>query len=112
MHRVPSFPRFPLSSWLLPVRSSSIHLPVHRGECVRLKQFVTNSEIVGNDVSYCGVHDYRYNGGDKNGEAIYIGTSSNQVRVRRSLSLIKKGCMVHLYLGTVFFSSLGRAEVR
>lgn len=46
---------------------------------MRLKQFVTNSEIIDNDVSYCGVHDYRYNEGNENGEAIYIGTSSNQV---------------------------------
>lgn len=46
---------------------------------MRLKQFVTNSEIIDSDVSYCGVHDYRYNEGNKNGEAIYIGTSSKQV---------------------------------
>lgn len=49
---------------------------------MRLKQFVTNSEIIDCDVSYCGVHDYRYNEGSKNGEAIYIGTSSNQVTAR------------------------------
>lgn len=65
-----------------PVSLSFFYVPAAcRGECVRLKQFVTNSEIVDNDVSYCGVHDYRYGGGGKNGEAIYIGTSSNQVCV-------------------------------
>lgn len=67
---IPSFAVFPFCFGL---RSA------HRGECVRLKQFVTDSEIIDNDVSYCGVHDYRYNEGNENGEAIYIGTSSNQV---------------------------------
>lgn len=48
------------------------------GEALRLRYFAKNNEI-----SYCnfknvGVHDFKFNDGGKNGEAIYLGTSSNQ----------------------------------
>ena len=48
------------------------------GECVRLRYFVTESEIAYNTFYRCGVHDFVFNAGGKNGEAIYVGTSSNQ----------------------------------
>ena len=48
------------------------------GECIRLRSFVTNVEITGNRIERCGRHDYLFHGKGKNGEAIYVGTSSNQ----------------------------------
>ncbi|CAM9864734.1 unnamed protein product [Ectocarpus sp. 4 AP-2014] len=48
------------------------------GECVRLKDSVINAQVTGNTISNCGVHDYMFNSGDKNGEGVYIGTSSTQ----------------------------------
>ncbi|CAN0465717.1 unnamed protein product, partial [Hapterophycus canaliculatus] len=50
-----------------------------RGECVRLKDFVINAAIMGNTIEKCGIHDYEFESGDKNGEGVYIGTSSTQV---------------------------------
>jgi hypothetical protein len=48
------------------------------GECIRLRYFVTYANIHHNEIRNCGVHDFRFNAGGKNGEGIYIGTSSNQ----------------------------------
>lgn len=50
------------------------------GECVRLKNFVTGAQVTDNFIENCGVHDYQFDSSDKNGEGIYIGTSSQQVR--------------------------------
>ncbi|CAN0460262.1 unnamed protein product, partial [Discosporangium mesarthrocarpum] len=53
------------------------------GECIRLRFFVTHTDIQNNDIKDCGVADFIYsNGEDKNGEGVYIGTSSKQVQVR------------------------------
>ena len=49
-----------------------------RGECVRLKNFVVNAHVSGNTIQHCGLYDYEFGDG-KNGEGIYIGTSTNQV---------------------------------
>jgi hypothetical protein len=48
------------------------------GECIRLRYFVTESEISYNTISNCGVYDFVFDDGGKNGEGIYIGTSSKQ----------------------------------
>lgn len=46
---------------------------------MRLKNFVTNAELTDNVIEYCGVYDFRFDlDGGKNGEAIYVGTSSTQ----------------------------------
>ena len=50
-----------------------------RSECVRLKDFVTGAAISHNMIQNCGIYDYKFDGGEKNGEGIYIGTSSKQV---------------------------------
>lgn len=47
-------------------------------ECVRLRSFITNAEIVGNHIQGCGRHDFIFPSSVVNGEGIYIGTSSNQ----------------------------------
>ncbi|CAM9351601.1 unnamed protein product [Discosporangium mesarthrocarpum] len=51
-----------------------------QGECIRLKYFVTHSDIQDNDVQNCGVDDFVFNAGSggKNGEGLYMGTSSTQ----------------------------------
>lgn len=58
-------------------------LPPRRGECVRLKNFVINANITGNTIEHCGMFDFEFAENSttdgKNGEGIYIGTSSNQV---------------------------------
>lgn len=48
------------------------------GECLRLRSFITNAEVVGNKFEGCGRHDFMFPSSSKNGEAIYVGTSSNQ----------------------------------
>eukprot|EP00903_Cladosiphon_okamuranus_P016219 g14966.t1 len=47
-------------------------------ECIRMRNWVTNSVIKGNDIETCGIYDFRFQFDGKIGEAIYIGTSSNQ----------------------------------
>ena len=48
------------------------------GECIRLRYFATKNEIVNNLITNCGVVDFKFNGGGKNGEGIYIGTAPEQ----------------------------------
>ncbi|MEK7495719.1 MAG: right-handed parallel beta-helix repeat-containing protein [Patescibacteria group bacterium] len=50
------------------------------GECVRLRYLVQNSEIAYNSIFTCGVGDFEYNDGGKNGEGIYIGTAPEQLK--------------------------------
>ena len=49
------------------------------GECIRLKYFATDNEIAYNNISDCGVYDFKFNNGGKNGEGIYIGTAPEQL---------------------------------
>lgn len=48
------------------------------GECLRMRYFVQKSEIANSTFVTCGVHDFRFKAGGKNGEAIYIGTAPEQ----------------------------------
>lgn len=48
------------------------------GECLRLRYFATKAEIAYNTIANCGVYDFMFNDGGKNGEGIYIGTSNKQ----------------------------------
>lgn len=48
------------------------------GECVRLRYFARNNEISNSEVRNCGVQDFKFDGGAKNGEGIYIGTAPEQ----------------------------------
>jgi hypothetical protein len=50
------------------------------GECVRIKYFASNNEIAYNHIQHCGIRDFVFKRGKKNGEAIYIGTAPKQVR--------------------------------
>lgn len=49
------------------------------GECVRMKYFARNNEIAYNTITNCGVQDFKFNAGGKNGEGIYIGTAPEQL---------------------------------
>jgi hypothetical protein len=48
------------------------------GECIRLRYFATNNEVSDSVIKTCGVYDFKFNGGGKNGEGIYIGTAPEQ----------------------------------
>jgi hypothetical protein len=48
------------------------------GECVRLRYFAQHNEISSSSITNCGVHDFRFAAGGKNGEGIYIGTAPEQ----------------------------------
>ncbi|CAM9466770.1 unnamed protein product, partial [Ectocarpus sp. 4 AP-2014] len=48
------------------------------GECIRLRDHVTYAEVYNNHITDCGIYDYREDGDGKNGEGVYVGTSSSQ----------------------------------
>ncbi|MCR4326181.1 MAG: right-handed parallel beta-helix repeat-containing protein, partial [Candidatus Roizmanbacteria bacterium] len=48
------------------------------GECVRLRYFAQNNEIANTSITGCGIHDFSFADGGKNGEGIYIGTAPEQ----------------------------------
>jgi hypothetical protein len=48
------------------------------GECIRLRYFAQRNEIARSTISNCGIHDFRFGAGGKNGEGIYIGTAPEQ----------------------------------
>ena len=49
------------------------------GECIRLKYLASGADISGNTIGPCGVHDFRFGAGGKNGEGVYIGTAPEQL---------------------------------
>jgi hypothetical protein len=49
------------------------------GECLRLRYHAQNNEVAHSNFQNCGVHDFRFKDGGKNGEGIYIGTSPKQL---------------------------------
>lgn len=49
------------------------------GECFRLKYFSHDNEVSYNNISNCGIFDFKFNAGGKNGEGIYIGTAPEQL---------------------------------
>lgn len=48
------------------------------GECVRFRYFAHDNEIAWNTITDCGVYDFEFSGGGKNGEGVYIGTAPEQ----------------------------------
>lgn len=48
------------------------------GECVRLRYFAHANEIAYSTILNCGRNDFQFGDDGKNGEGIYVGTSSNQ----------------------------------
>jgi len=54
------------------------------GECIRLRYLIQNSEIAYNKIMTCGVGDFEFNDGGKNGEGIYIGTAPEQLNDKKN----------------------------
>jgi hypothetical protein len=50
------------------------------GECIRLRYFARHNEVSHTTVRNCGIYDFRFAGGGKNGEGIYIGTAPEQTK--------------------------------
>lgn len=48
------------------------------GECIRLRYYSVNNEIHNSTIRNCGIYDFRFKNGGKNGEGIYIGTAPEQ----------------------------------
>lgn len=48
------------------------------GECLRLRYFATHNEIAYSTILNCGRTDFQFGNVGKNGEGIYLGTSSTQ----------------------------------
>lgn len=49
------------------------------GECIRLRYQAQRNEVAHSTIQNCGVYDFLYDGGGKNGEGIYIGTAPEQL---------------------------------
>lgn len=52
------------------------------GECIRLRYQAQRNEIANSVIENCGVYDFVYKDGGKNGEGIYIGTAPEQLGKR------------------------------
>lgn len=50
------------------------------GECVRLRYFASQNEIAYNTITNCGIYDFKFDDGGKNGEGIYTGTAPEQLK--------------------------------
>jgi hypothetical protein len=48
------------------------------GECLRLRYFAQHNEVANSRFVGCGIHDFKFKAGKRNGEAIYIGTAPEQ----------------------------------
>ncbi|MET0527367.1 MAG: hypothetical protein ABW003_03315 [Microvirga sp.] len=61
------------------VRIIGMHLRNAGGECVRLRYQAQRNEVAHSMIQNCGIYDFIYDGGGKNGEGIYIGTAPEQL---------------------------------
>jgi hypothetical protein len=48
------------------------------GECLRMRYFAQHNQVGYSRFEGCGVHDFKFHAGKRNGEAIYIGTAPEQ----------------------------------
>lgn len=56
-----------------------MHLKNAGGECLRMKYFSRKNEVAHTKIKGCGVYDFKFQDGGKNGEGVYIGTAPEQV---------------------------------
>jgi hypothetical protein len=61
------------------LRIIGMHLKNAGGECVRLRYQAQRNEVARSTIQNCGIYDFVYDGGGKNGEGIYIGTAPEQL---------------------------------
>lgn len=52
------------------------------GECIRLRYQAQRNEVANSSIENCGIYDFVYKDGGKNGEGIYIGTAPEQLGKR------------------------------
>lgn len=52
------------------------------GECIRLRYQAQRNEIANSTIENCGIYDFVYKDGGKNGEGVYIGTAPEQLGKR------------------------------
>lgn len=60
-----------LRIWNMTVRNAG-------GECIRLRYLVRGADVADNLIGPCGIHDFKFHTGKKNGEGIYLGTAPEQ----------------------------------
>lgn len=63
-----------------------MHLSNAGGECLRIRYFSRENEVAYNTVRHCGVYDFRFDSGGKNGEGVYIGTAPEQARKGKNIT--------------------------
>lgn len=56
------------------------------GECIRIKNYASGILIANNIIDTCGVWDFRFKDGGKNGEGVYIGTAPEQLHGKSGTS--------------------------
>jgi hypothetical protein len=61
------------------VRVTGMSVQNASGECIRLRRGARDNEISETRIASCGVDDFRFDGGGKNGEGLYIGTAPEQL---------------------------------
>ncbi len=83
--------------WIRGVRIVRNILRNALGECLRVKR-AEKVEIEGNHISFCGLRDFRFDRGRKNGEAIYIGTAPEQTTLpdnTREVEIVRNILLPH-----------------
>lgn len=63
---------------LAGVKVTNMNIRNAGGECVRFRYYIHDAEIAGNTIGPCGIFDFKFNDGGKNGEGIYLGTAVDQ----------------------------------
>ncbi|MGO4386517.1 nitrous oxide reductase family maturation protein NosD [Microvirga sp. 2YAF29] len=61
------------------VRIIGMKLKNAGGECIRFRYQARRNEVAHSTIQNCGVYDFVFDGGGKNGEGIYIGTAPEQL---------------------------------
>jgi hypothetical protein len=61
------------------VRILNMNLKNAGGECIRLRYQAQRNEVAHSTIQNCGIYDFVFAGGGKNGEGIYIGTAPEQL---------------------------------
>ncbi len=82
---------------------SNMKLTNAGAECARMRYFVTNAQFFSNHVENCGVYDFVLGGMKaKNGELLYLGTSSNQIGDGKNpTSEIDQTRFIHIHHNTL-----------
>ncbi|HXG61331.1 MAG TPA: right-handed parallel beta-helix repeat-containing protein [Planctomycetota bacterium] len=80
------------------------------GEAVRLRYFARRNEIAFCRFERCGVYDFRFKGGGKNGEAVYIGTAPEQLKDGKNPTADPDACSEN-WIHHNFFDTRGNEAV-